>query len=128
MQGFIDGIMNMLGPLGRVLAFIGKQISDHLVTHSPAKVGPLSMGGGPEGWGANLVKGFAKGIMAGGDQVNTAVNSVASDINFGPGSVIANFNGSNPTPSQAAALGQALGGGIIDQLTARNARLAVRTM
>jgi hypothetical protein len=128
MQGFIDGIMNMLGPLGRVLAFIGKQISDHLVTHSPAKVGPLSMGGGPEGWGANLVKGFAKGIMAGGDQVNTAVNSVASDINFGPGSVIATFNGSNPTPSQAAALGQALGGGIIDQLTARNARLAVRTM
>lgn len=127
-QGFIDGVTTKLGPLGTVLNYIGKQISDHLQTHSPAKVGPLSMGGGPEGWGASLVQGFAKGIMAGGDQVSNAMNSVASDINFGPGSVIANFNGSNPTPGQAQALGQALGAGIIDQLAARNARLAVRTM
>jgi hypothetical protein len=127
-QGFIDGVLSKMGPLGQVLGFIGKQIADHLQTHSPAKVGPLSMGGGPEGWGANLVKGFAKGIMASGDQVSNAVNSVASDINFGPGSVIANFNGPTPTPGQAQTLGQALGNGIIDQLTARNARLAVRTM
>jgi len=127
-QGFIDGIQTKLGPLGSVLAFIGKQVSDHLQTHSPAKVGPLSKGGGPEGWGANLVEGFAKGIMSGGDQVNTAVNSVANDINFGPGAVIANFNGSTPTPGQAQGVGRALGNGIIDQLAARNARLAVRTM
>ena len=127
-QGFIDGITTKLGPLGAVLGFVGKQIADHLQTHSPAKVGPLSLGGGPEGWGSSLVKGFAKGIMAGGDQVSTAVDSVANNISFGPGAVIANFNGPPPTPGQAQTLGQALGNGIIDQLTARNARLAVRTM
>ncbi len=127
-QGVIDGMLSKLGPLGQVLSYVGKQIADHLQTHSPAKTGPLSLGGGPEGWGASMVKGFAKGIMASGDQISNAMDSVTSNINFGPGAVIANFNGSTPTQDQAEMLGQALGTGIIDQLAARNARLAVRTM
>ena len=128
LQGFIDGITSKLGPLGNVLNFIGKQISDHLKTGSPAKAGPLSKDGGPEGWGQKMIDGFAQGIMAGGVEVKNASNSVAENINFGPGAVIANFYGQNPTPQQAQTLGTALGGGINDQLAARNARLAVRTM
>ena len=95
---------------------------------SPAKYGPFSGKGAPFDRGMSTMEDFTKGLMTASDQSVTNTNSAMSNVNFGPGAVIANFYGQNPTPQQAQTLGTALGGGINDQLAARNARLAVRTM
>lgn len=125
-KSFIAGMLHMKNPAadtaGQVIGAVAGAFPS-----SPAKYGPFSGKGAPFDRGMSSMKDFTKGIMAASDQSVTNASS-AMNSNFGPGAVIANFYGQNPTPQQAQTLGTALGGGINDQLAARNARLAVRTM
>jgi hypothetical protein len=127
MQRLIDGILSMLGPLGGVLFTVAKKVKDHF-NSSPAKEGPLSGSGDPMYSGQEFVKRYIAGIEMETPALESTVSNMASTIVFGPNSVQANFNGQLPTNNQATALGGALGMGIANQLTARDARLAVRAM
>lgn len=63
-QGLIDGMLNMLGPIGRA----GKTLMDTLsefFPSSPAKKGPFSGKGWTPNRGEALVEGFADGIASG---------------------------------------------------------------
>lgn len=96
--------------------------------HSPAKFGPFSGTGSPYLRGVATMRDYSKGILAASDMATQNVTSAMNNVSFGTGAVIANFYGAQPSPDQARDLGKAVGGGIGDQLLARNVRLAVRTM
>lgn len=126
-KGFIAGMLGQKGNLhGATVGIVGV-VSDGM-PHSPAKYGPFSGDGAPEQRGRDTMADFAKGLMAGGTAARNDVSNAMSNINFGPGAIIANFNGQLPSREQAEALGTAVGNGINNQLVARDARLAVRTM
>jgi hypothetical protein len=127
LKSFINGILDQV-PGVAAAAKAAVAAAAQFFPHSPAKVGPFSGAGAPEESGRAVMRDFAKGLMDQGRQAVGDVNTAMSNLSFGPGAVIANFYGSNPTPQQAQTLGTALGTGISDQLAARNARLAVRTM
>lgn len=126
-QGFINGIRSKLSLLGAVAGQIASIVTAHM-PGSPAKEGPLSGQGYSLYRGQRMMQDFAKGMLNEAPTLAMASNTAMENINFGPGAINANFYGSNPTPAQANALGSALGTGLGDQLAARNARLAVRTM
>lgn len=126
-KNFIAGMLHEKPAASSATASIVGVISKQ-IPHSPAEVGPFSGSGAPEQRGKDTMADFAKGIMAGGREATQAINTAMSNVNFGPGAVIANFNGQLPTREQAETLGTAVGNGISNQLIARNARLAVRTM
>jgi hypothetical protein len=126
-KSFINGILDQVPGVAAAARF-AVAAAAQFFPHSPAKVGPFSGAGAPEESGRAVIRDFAKGLLDQGRQVTGDVNTAMSNLSFGPGAVIANFYGSNPTPQQAQTLGTALGTGISDQLAARNARLAVRTM
>src|SRR5262245_1465936 len=123
-KAFIAGMLHQKNPAmivaGEVIAAVAGAFPS-----SPAKYGPFSGEGAPYARGVTTMSDFTKGVVAGAAGVN---NTMSNAMNFGPGAVIANFYGQNPTPDQAQTLGTAVGNGIGDQLLARNARLAVRTM
>lgn len=126
-QGFIDGALSKIPGVKDAFHFIAEAAASFL-PHSPAKEGPLSGDGSPMARGAAMIRDFSKGILDNVNQVNNATTTAMNNVNFGTGAVIANFYGSQPTGDQARTLGTAVGNGIGDQLLARNARLAVRTM
>lgn len=66
-----------------------------------------------------LTAGFTNDVGVSTDNQNVA---------FGPGAIQINFNGQLPTQQQAASVGDAVGQSINQNLTMRNARLAVRTL
>ena len=96
--------------------------------HSPAKIGPFSGSGAPYARGVTTMKDFGRGLLAASEMAGSYASTAMSNVNFGTGAVIANFYGAQPSPDQARTLGTSVGNGIGDQLLARNARLAVRTM
>lgn len=126
-QGFIDGALSKIPGVKDAFHFIAEAAAAFM-PHSPAKAGPLSGSGAPQARGAAMIRDFSKGILDNVNQVSNATTTAMNNVNFGTGAVIANFYGAQPTGDQARMLGTAVGNGIGDQLLARNARLAVRTM
>jgi tape measure domain-containing protein len=74
-QGFINGIINMVGAVGQAAANVASAAAAKLGFHSPAKEGP---GRDADVWGPNLVKMFASGMETMIPQVRLAVGEVAS--------------------------------------------------
>jgi hypothetical protein len=127
MDRLIQGILAKLGPLGNALSFVAQRVKDHF-NSSPAKEGPLAGSGDPIYSGQEFVKRYITGLEMETPALESAVNSVASTVVFGPNSVQANFNGALPTSSQAMGLGMSLGQGITARIATRDTRLAVRAM
>ncbi len=127
LQGFIDGFKSEFGALRNVAGSAIRMVAGFF-PGSPAKEGPLSGQGYSLLRGQRMMQDFAKGITMGTPLVATASNTAVSSVNFGPGSVNANFYGSNPTPEQAFTLGTGVGAGIGGTLAARDARAAIRSM
>jgi hypothetical protein len=50
---------------------------------SPAKIGPMSLDGGPEGWGEEFSEHYAKGVQRKAGLIPAAVNSALGGINAG---------------------------------------------
>ena len=126
-QGLINGIRNMLGPLGSVVSRAANLIGGFF-NQSPAKWGPLSGRGDPLYKGQEFIKRLAAGMTMEGPTLRSASTEATSNIVFGPNSIGVNFNGALPTNQQATSTGSAVGTGILGQLAARNTRLAVRTL
>jgi hypothetical protein len=75
-QGIIDGMADMLGPVGRMATRILEKIKDP-IPESRAKVGPFSQAS-PEELGAKLASDYASGIESGSTGVGAASLSLAS--------------------------------------------------
>lgn len=127
MSRLIEGIKSMFKPLGDIMSEAARIARDHW-PFSPAKEGPLSGKGDLLYAGQNLIDRLVTGMEMEQPALAAASNNMANTIVFGPNSVQATFNGQLPSNNQAMALGGALGGGIANQLTARDARLAIRAM
>lgn len=126
-QGLINGIRNMLGPLGSVVSGAANLIGGFF-NQSPAKWGPLSGKGDPLFKGQEFIRRLAAGMTMEAPALRSASTEATSNIVFGPNSIGVNFNGALPTNQQATSTGSAVGNGILGQLAARNTRLAVRTL
>jgi hypothetical protein len=127
-QGLINGILSMLGPVGNAMTFIADKIKGYL-PHSPAKEGPLSGDGDPLKGGQEIGDRLAAGIAMSGPTIDNAMNSAVSGIVVGQGAVQMNFYGQTPSRSEAAGIGAAAGNSFADSvLTRRDTRLAIRAM
>lgn len=90
--------------------------------------------------GKAVMEGFGAGLLAGATDIKSllgdfttglgglGVNANSTQILFGADAVSVNFRGALPTTSEAANVGMSVGAGIVNQLAARNTRLAVRTL
>lgn len=126
-QGLINGIKNMLGPLGSIMSFASQIIRDHW-PFSPAKTGPLSGSGDPMIAGQKTIQRLVQGIKMEIPELRSVSSEATSNIVFGRDAIRVSFEGALPTQEQAMQTGSAVGAGISGQLAARNTRLAVRTM
>ena len=127
MSNLIQGLRDMLPDLSSIASTVAGTISSWL-PGSPAKRGPLS----GEGWsyrrGQHMVNDFAAGIASENDDLASSINSSMTTVGmqFGSGAFTFNFNGQQPTKEEARGLGESAGKGFVDQVGARNTRLAVR--
>lgn len=62
--------------VARVAAHLAGTAGQYLKLDSPAKKGPWSQNGGPEGWGSRFASFIARGIAGGMPEVNRAISSV----------------------------------------------------
>lgn len=74
-QGFINGILGMLGAVGNAASQIASKVAQFLGFHSPTELGP---GATADRWAPNFVSMFASGIRAGMPQVQSAFSSLMS--------------------------------------------------
>lgn len=127
-QGLINGIQQKIQPLLNLLNWIASRVGGFF-GNSPAIYGPLKGRGWTKFRGQNLMKGLIEGIQAETPTLRQTIESVSSNIVFGPKSVQVNFQGTGPpTEPQARTIGAAVGVGAANMIAARNTRLAVRTM
>ena len=126
-RGLIDGIKSLFPDLGRVAHDLVGKITN-VLPGSPAKEGPLSGDGSAMTRGRHLVQDLTKGIQMEIPAMRTSTENMVTNIMFGPGAVSVGFSGVVPTPEQARTTGAAAGQGLLDQLAARDVRLAVRTL
>lgn len=126
-QGLINGILSMLGPVGGAMSTIMSKIRAFL-PFSPAKEGPLSGEGDPLKSGQRIGDRLAEGIEMSTPNIESASSTAISGVVVGAGAVQMNFYGNAPSRSEASAIGNAAGSSLADTINQRNARLSVRTM
>lgn len=101
--------------------------------HSPSQVMSDLGEQAADGFGVGFQSAFKRNADMAADLTNDFTNDIGVDtenrnVAFTRGAIQINFNGQLPTQQQAAQVGAAVGQGINQNLAARNARLAVRTM
>jgi hypothetical protein len=74
-QGLVDGLNAMSYKVGAAAGNLANVIADYLATHSPAKRGPLSLDGGPEGMGRRIVALITKGVEGEMPRLSTALGA-----------------------------------------------------
>jgi hypothetical protein len=124
--GLIQGMKNMVPDLSGFLGFIGQKIRNFF-PFSPAKEGPLSGQGDPRIAGQKIVTRLGEGIHMELPKIEAAANDIATNIVFGRGAIVQNFQGL-PDRGQATRIGDSVAGGIANGLIARDVRMAVRTL
>lgn len=77
-QGFINGIKNMLGAVGNVASSVVGTVKNFLGFHSPAKMGP---GADADQWAPNFMKMFSSGLTNSIPALQAAVNVAATPLN-----------------------------------------------
>jgi hypothetical protein len=84
-QGFINGIRSMAGAvISAIRAIIPDPIERFLHLSSPAKEGPLSKDGGPEGWGRKFTTLYAKGMAQGSGSLRATLEGTAGRLASAP--------------------------------------------
>jgi phage-related protein len=126
-QGFINGILSKLGPVGDAMSWIAQVVKDH-IPHSPAKTGPLSGEGDPLKGGQEIGERLAEGIRMSTPNIESATSMAVSGVVVGAGAVQMNFYGNAPSRSEATAIGGAAGNSLADTIGQRNTRQSVRTL
>lgn len=125
-QGFINGIMAMLNPLGNVMHMVAQRVRDN-VPSSPAKEGPLSGKGDTLYAGQKIVQRLATGMEMEIPRLRDATAEATSNIVFGPNSIQMRINGTMDR-DQARDAGEGVAEGIWGSLMSRNTKLAIRTL
>lgn len=125
-QGFINGIMGMLNPLGNVMHMVAQRVRDN-VPSSPAKEGPLSGKGDTLYAGQKIVQRLATGMEMEIPRLRDASAEATSNIVFGPNSIQMRINGTMDR-DQARDAGEGVAEGIWGSLMGRNTKLAIRTL
>jgi hypothetical protein len=74
-QGLINGMNAMAAQVGIAAGNLANVIAAYLKTHSPAKLGPLSTLGGPEGWGKAIADYISKGLRENLPDLSTALGT-----------------------------------------------------
>lgn len=95
-QGFINGILGMIGNVGNAVSKIAGKIGSFLGFHSPAKEGP---GAELDLWPRNFVQEYAQGLAAGVPLIEAAVTHLIA-----PTTALASYGGGN-TPLQGGGSG-----------------------
>jgi len=80
-QGFVDGIYNMIGSIGDALGSTAETIRNFLGFHSPTKLGP---GSDADQWAPNLIKMFTGGLKSGMPELRGAMNDLAGMLEVKP--------------------------------------------
>jgi hypothetical protein len=75
---YAAGVLDNLGRARASALQIANVVRTHLREQSPAKEGPLSQGGGTQGWGKTAAELYAKGIRAGLPSVRREVGALAA--------------------------------------------------
>jgi phage-related protein len=83
-QGLINGIRSMFGPVGSAVSSIVQSIRNFL-PFSPAKVGPLSGSGSPEIAGRKIATMLGAGMMAGRGDVAMAAGHMVGGVSVPSG-------------------------------------------
>lgn len=76
-SGFLKGVQNALGGIGKTLGNVGSSIASYLGFHSPTKEGP---GREADQWAPNLMKMYAQGLQAGIPQLQASLNMVMRPV------------------------------------------------
>lgn len=76
-NGFVNGILSMLGSVGNAVSQVAGKVGAFLGFHSPAKEGP---GADADVWGPNLVKTFSSGMVSALPTLNAAVSMTAGQL------------------------------------------------
>lgn len=79
-QGFINGIKNMLGNLGKVAQDAAATVAKFLGFHSPAEEGP---GKDADKWAANLMGMFTEGMESGLSDIRAVSQRIAGEVKRG---------------------------------------------
>lgn len=132
-NGLINGIKSAVPSLKGALAWITDMLPDWKGPEDKDKkilqpAGEAVM----QGFGAGIARGAADVANMLSDFTSglgsIGVNTNTNHFVFGANSIQVGFNGALPTQAQATGAGAAVGNGIMNQLAARNTRLAVRTL
>lgn len=75
---YAAGIRAATGNVISAALALSQKVANILELHSPAKEGPLSRGGGPEGWGARMARLWAEGISSQVGTAHAALTGLAS--------------------------------------------------
>ncbi len=76
-QGFINGILSMLGSVGNAVSQVASKVASFLGFHSPAKEGP---GAELLSWPTNLIASYSKGLEAAIPQLQSSLNLVMQPV------------------------------------------------
>lgn len=104
-NNLIEGVKSMFQPLTDAASWVASIFSDHLLTKSPAKTGPLH-DFSPNQMGQNLAKNFASGVSSGSPEAGSAARSMA-------GGVASGLGGGGGAPSGGGIGGGAPGGSAV---------------
>jgi hypothetical protein len=141
-KDLINGLWRGIQSTG---VWIKQKIMDWVYTYIPAPVRRALGISSPSKVFAEIGKQTAEGFAVGFDDqfqknatnlqasmgdltADVSASTSTSNVGFGQGAIQISFNGQLPTQAQASEVGAAVGMGITNQLAARNARLAVRTL
>jgi len=121
-QGLIDGLLSMMGPLGNAASKLMEWVSDFLPS-SPAKKGPFSGRGWTPYRGQALAEGFASGIASGAPaaigSTEAMMGGMSSAMENGGNSLssmISDFKEINNFASKLSSLVFDIGGQVIEAL------------
>lgn len=102
-QGLINGIKAMSGPVGDAASFIAGKVRGFF-PFSPAKEGPLSGSGSPDKSGRKVASMFASGLRSNHGAVGNALRDVLANPSLSSGTGAVNLAGS-PAAAGAAGVG-----------------------
>lgn len=131
-QSYANGVLSKYAKVVYAAKMLATAQANILKTGSPAKEGPLSEGGGPDGWGEHFGDMYARGLAKSLSKVSSASRLVASGIGVpggggdaatggGGGGVHLHFHGMLYPPSQAEVqrIARDIGPAILDYTSRR---------
>jgi hypothetical protein len=79
-NNYASGILTGKGAVAAAATAVATETQHRLRVSSPAKLGPLSTMGGPEGWGKRMIDSLASGMLSSLPRVRLAANTVAGAV------------------------------------------------